>query len=130
MALSPKFTKPDSCTGCDLYGRGLGYAPADGPVGARLTFLAEALGAQEVIAGRPLVGAAGGVHTRVLARAGIPRDVTRADNCVRCMPTGMWFDEKAPWYYPALTHCAQYRGQTLAAIPQDGVLVTYGAVAL
>jgi uracil-DNA glycosylase family 4 len=128
--MNPKFAKPPGCVDCTLEHRGLGYVPADGPPGAHLTFLAEALGAEEVITGKPLMGAAGGAHTRILYRAGIARESTVADNCIRCMPPGMWFDEKAPWYYPALSHCAQYRGATLAAVPRDAVVVTLGGVAL
>lgn len=92
--------------------------------------MAEALGPEEVIGGRPLIGAAGGVHTRLLFRAGISREHTRASNVISCMPPGMWFDEKAPWYYTALSHCAVHRDPVLRAIPDNGVLVTLGATAL
>jgi uracil-DNA glycosylase family 4 len=95
-----------------------------------VTFLAEALGPEEVVVGRPLQGAAGGVHSRLLTRAGLSREQTRADNVIRCMPPGMWFDEKAPYYYPALSHCAAYRDDTLRQVPDNAVVVTYGAVAL
>ena len=128
--MQPRLAKPPGCAGCILERQGFGYAPADGPIGARLTFLAESLGGDEAIHGKPLIGAAGGVHSRVLARAGIAREQTRADNCCRCQPPGNWFDEKASWYYPALAHCAQYRAQTLAQVPDNGVVVTYGATAL
>ncbi len=130
MALSPKLQKPSACAGCELERRGHGYASVDGPLHARLTFIAEALGAEEAILGRPLMGAAGGVHTRILTRAGISRDLTRADNCCRCMPPQMWFDEKAPWFYPALSHCRQYLQTTLDQVPSDAVVVTLGATAL
>lgn len=127
--MQPKYPKPAACEGCELQFKGFGFAPDDGPV-SRLNFLAEALGPEEAFHGRPLVGAAGGVHTRLLARAGIARESTRADNCIRCMPPGMWFDEDAPYYYAALNHCAFYRSQSFQKIPDNGVLVTYGAVAL
>jgi uracil-DNA glycosylase family 4 len=135
--MQPKFQKPTSgpngsvgCTGCDLERRGSGYAPVDGPADARLIFIAEALGPEEVIVGRPLMGAAGGVHSRILHRAGISRELTRADNCCRCMPPGMWFDEKASWFYPALSHCRGYLQSTLDRVPDNGVVVTLGGVAL
>lgn len=128
--MQPKYAKPSGCSGCELERRGIGYVPASGPRGARLSFIAEAAGPEEVIVGSPLVGGAGGVHTRVLHRAGISRDLTLADNCIRCMPLGMWFDERAPWFYPALSWCAQYRQQTLAAVPDNGVVVALGGVAL
>jgi uracil-DNA glycosylase family 4 len=128
--MNPKYPKPSQCAGCDLEHRGTGFAPPDGPLGARLQFMAEALGPEEVIGGRPLIGAAGGVHTRILYRAGISREHTRAFNTVQCMPPGMWFDEKAPWYYTAMSHCAVHRQPLIAAIPDNGVLVTLGATAL
>ena len=130
MALSPKLQKPSGCDTCELSRKGLGYAPVDGPANARVTFIAEALGAEEAIMGRPLMGAAGGVHTRILTRAGISRDLTRADNTCRCMPPGMWFDEKAPWYYPALSSCRQYLQPTLDSVPDNAVVVTLGGTAL
>jgi uracil-DNA glycosylase family 4 len=128
--VNPKYPKPAACIGCDLAQRGWGYAPADGPTGARLNFIAEALGPEEAIHGRPLVGAAGGVHTRLLTRAGINRDQTKADNVIRCMPPQMWFDEQAPWYYPAMSHCGVYRSETLRQVPDNTVVVAYGATSL
>lgn len=128
--MNPRYQKPQDCAGCDLALRGTGYVPASGPASARLTFIAEAGGPEEVIVGAPLVGGAGGVHTRILHRAGITRDLTAADNVIRCMPPGMWFDEKAPWFYPAISHCSIYRAQTLARVPRDGVVVALGGVAL
>lgn len=128
--MQPRLPKPAACDTCILARKGFGYAPDDGPRTARLNFLAEALGGDEAILGRPLVGAAGGVHSRLLVRAGITREHTRADNTIRCQPPGNWFDEQAPWYYPAMTHCAGYRAESLAAIPDNGALVTYGATAL
>jgi uracil-DNA glycosylase family 4 len=128
--MNPKYVKPATCAGCDLALRGNGYVPGDGPLSSRLVFIAEAAGPEEVIVGQPLVGAAGGTHTRLLHRAGIDRGLTRADNTIRCMPPGMWFDDKAPWFYPAMNSCSQYRTPSLAAVPDDAVVVTLGGVAL
>lgn len=128
--MQPRYPKPSACDGCELAQRGIGFAPPDGPASARLHFMAEALGPEEAIGGRPLIGAAGGVHTRILYRAGIERDHTRAFNVIQCMPPGLWFDEKAPWFYGALTHCAVHRQPALDAIPDNAVLVTLGATAL
>jgi len=128
--LLPRFQKPAGCADCVLERQGTGYAPVDGPLGSRITFVAEALGEDETFSGRPLTGAAGGVHTRVCMRAGITREMTRADNCCRCRPPNNWFDEQASWYYPALTHCRQYLNQTLAQVPENSVVVPLGATAL
>jgi uracil-DNA glycosylase family 4 len=128
--VNPRYVKGENCRGCDLALRGTGFVPADGPPSARLVFMAEAAGAEEVIVGKGLVGAAGGVHTRILHRAGIAREQTRTANTIQCMPPGMWFDDKAPWFYPALGHCSIYRAQTLRDVPDDGVVVALGGVAL
>jgi uracil-DNA glycosylase family 4 len=128
--MQPKFQKGEPCRACELERRGLGFVPADGPLGARLSFFAESPGPDEVIVGRNLIGAAGGTHTRILHRAGIARDLTRTANIIQCSPPGMWFDEKAPWYYPAISHCAVYRSQTLQAVPRDGVVVALGGTAM
>ena len=108
---------------------GVGYAPRSGPLTARLTFIAEALGENEVIKGEPLVGSAGGVHDRILRRAGVLREATGADNCIRCRPPKNWL-VGAPWEHAALNHCRQYLNLTLAAVPDDSVVVPLGATAL
>lgn len=64
---------------------------------------------------------------RLLNMLGWAREALRIHNVISCHPPEDWFDEKAPWYYPALNHCP-YLGQTL----DEGhkVVVTMGATAL
>ena len=123
-----KLSKPPECAGCALEVRGQGYVPGEGPAGSPIAFVAESAGVVEVLTGRPLVGDAGGMFTRLLTMLGWKREAFRLDNCIRCQPPGDWFDERAPWYYQALAHCQYSEKETLAAGSQ--VIVTMGATAL
>lgn len=130
MSMQAKYQKPAGCVGCALEQLGTGYVPDSGPSTSRLVFVGEAAGPEEAVTGVPFHGAAGGVLSRVLHRAGVQRDFVRIDNSCRCYPPNMWFDSKAPWYYAALSQCGQYLNETLAQVPKDGVVVTLGATAL
>lgn len=48
--------------------------------------IAEAPGAEEAIAGEPLVGGSGKVFNRLLQKAGIDRDGLTISNCISCQP--------------------------------------------
>lgn len=109
---------------------GYGYAPYHGPDTTSLLFIAEALGADEATHGQPLIGAAGGVHTRILRRANMDRDQCGHDNCVRCRPPENWL-VGAPWADAALAHCRQaYLSPTLNRLTPNGVIVPLGLTAL
>jgi uracil-DNA glycosylase family 4 len=124
----PKYSKPAECAGCTLAERGTGYVPGEGPVGSPIAFLAESAGVVEQLTGRPLVGDAGGMFTRLLSLLGWKREAFRLDNCIRCQPPGDWFDERAPWYYGALAHCQYSERETLSQ--GSKVVVTMGGTAL
>ncbi len=128
--MQPKYPKPPACTGCALALTGYGYAPYHGPDITRVFFLAEALGAEEATHGQPLIGAAGGVHTRILRRASMDREACGHDNIIRCRPPENWL-VGAPWEADATAHCRQaYLAQTLNRLVPDGVLVPLGLTAL
>lgn len=118
---------PPGCRGCALDERGSGFAPADGPEGSWLLLVGEALGYTEALTGRPFMGDAGGMLTRLLNLLGWQRDALRIHNVVSCHPPGDWFDERAPWYYPAMAHCP-YLEATLAE--RHPVVVPMGMSAL
>jgi uracil-DNA glycosylase family 4 len=105
----PKFTHPPGCTGCVLDTRGEGWAPADGPADSWLLLVGESLGVVEAMTGRPFMGDAGGMLTRLLNLLGWSRDAIRIHNVISCHPPGDWFDERAPWYYAAMGHCPYLR---------------------
>ena len=123
----PRLAKPPACQGCTLEHKGAGYAPADGPPRSWLLLVGEALGAVEVLTGRPFMGDAGGMLARLLKLLGWTREAIRIDNVIRCQPPGDWFDERAPWYHGALAHCP-YLASSLDDQPQ--VVVTMGSTAL
>ena len=122
----PLLTKPPACIGCSLETRGEGFAPADGPIGAWLLLVGEGLGKVEALTGRPFMGDAGGMLTRLLNLLGWTRDAIRIHNVINCHPPGDWL-EGAPWYHAAVNHC-RYLDATLAEGPK--VVVTVGGVAL
>jgi uracil-DNA glycosylase family 4 len=123
----PILQKPSACSGCALADKGEGYVPADGPLGSPIAFVAESAGKVEVLTGRPMMGDAGGMLQRLFNLLGWDRAAYRIDNTIRCRPPGDWFDERAPWFYPAITHC-KYVEETLAG--GSHVIVTLGGTAL
>lgn len=126
---NPRFTKPVYCSNCVLEHKGFGFAPPSGPVGARLTFVGEALGYEEAIAGEPFYGSAGGVLSRICHRAGIPRAHCRIANVVSCRPPQDWL-AGSPWEHAAVAQCRQYLLPVLDSVPDGGCVVTLGATAL
>jgi len=123
----PRLAHPEGCRGCVLDERGEGFAPADGPANSWLLLVGEALGVVEVLTGRPFMGDAGGMLRRLLNLLGWKREALRVHNVVSCHPPNDWFDERAPWYYPAMNHCP-YLEQSFQDGPQ--VVVTMGQTAL
>jgi uracil-DNA glycosylase family 4 len=124
----PILAKPQACRDCALEQRGEGYIPGEGPLGADLTFVGESGGKIEALTGRPFMGDAGGMLTRLLNLLGWMRAAIRIDNCCRCHPPGDWFDERAPWYHAALAHCQYLEKETLSRAGK--VVVTLGGTAL
>lgn len=128
-AQNPRYQKPSGCSGCSLATAGFGFAIPSGPVGSRLTFVGEALGWEEAIAGEPFYGSAGGVLSRVLHRAGIARPNVRTANTISCRPPGDYL-VGAPWEHHAIASCRQYLQPVLDAVPTDAVVVPLGGTAL
>jgi uracil-DNA glycosylase family 4 len=117
-------SKPITCTGCPLDSKGIGYAPASGPIEAEILIVGEALGRVEAAVGRPFSGPSGDLLDKILHRTRIDRQNVRVDNCVRCQPPNDWLDG-APWEAGAILHCSQYLGQTLAE--KSRVVISLGA---
>jgi uracil-DNA glycosylase family 4 len=119
--------KPSTCSGCVLEARGKGYVPADGPVGAPILLVGEAAGYDEIATGRPFVGAAGSMLTKILRMNGYLREDFRIDNTVRCAPPELAL-EGTSYAASAISHCSPYLDQTLSEGPK--VVVPLGSVAL
>lgn len=76
--------KPPGCLGCPLDEKGSGFVSPEGPEGAAILFVGEAPGFDEVAIGRPFVGAAGSMFSRLLRMAGIEREAVRVGNAIQC----------------------------------------------
>lgn len=101
--------------------------PPDGPEKAPLLFVGEAPGYDEIAGGKPFIGAAGSMFTRLLRMAGLEREAVRVGNTVNCVPPKMWL-LGAPWYHGATHHCRQFTQPLL----DEGspVIVPVGAAAI
>lgn len=121
----PPATKPSGCFACPLEHTGAGYVPGSGPSGSPLVFLGEAPGYDEVSIGQPFVGAAGGMHSRILHKNGLTREQYRHENVLRCCPPG--FEVHKSWAEAAAGQCSQYRTPGLSQSP---VIVALGATAI
>jgi len=89
------YGKPDGCRACGLF-REPGIVQGSGNRSARILFVAEAPGAEEVSdwrirtgRTRPLVGGAGRLLSKLLEHSGLDRDRDMfVSNCVKCRPPG------------------------------------------
>ncbi|HIQ24186.1 MAG TPA: uracil-DNA glycosylase [Pyrodictium delaneyi] len=77
-----------SCTKCRLYKTRRNPVPGEGPITARVMVVGEAPGRNEDLQGRPFVGAAGQLLTRLLELAGLRREEVYITNIVKCRPPG------------------------------------------
>ncbi len=74
------------CTRCPLHAHRRRACPGEGPARAAVMIVGEAPGWQEDRDGRPFVGAAGQLLTRLLADCGIDRGSVYITNTVKCLP--------------------------------------------
>lgn len=121
-----KNQQPETCTGCPLYGRGIGFVPdKSSGISPALILIGEAPGKNEVAQGIPFVGQAGFVLTNWLLRA-VPDLQYLADsgriyfgNTLRCLPpatNGRNYpvgDERKL----AESHCRQYDAWQESKVP-------------
>lgn len=77
-----------SCTACPLWQSRTRGVPGEGNPGADLMFVGEGPGAEEDLAGRPFVGAAGQLLDRILEAIDLTRDDVYIANIVKCRPPG------------------------------------------
>lgn len=123
-----RFPKPNAydapCFGCPLERAGAGYVPGEGPIGAPV-LLVEQPGYDEVAIGRPMVGSAGAMLSRVLRRTFRTREQFRLEYTYRCVPPGGTVGRHIA--QDAAAHCAHYASPALAAAP---VIVAMGATAI
>ena len=76
----------DGCTACRLHETRTHAVPGDGPVTARIMAVGEAPGEKEDQTGRPFVGAAGRLLTKLLGSIGLDRHDIYICNVLKCRP--------------------------------------------
>ncbi len=77
-----------ACTACPLSRTRIQAVPGDGPVTARIMAVGEAPGEKEDQSGRPFVGAAGQLLTKLLVSVGLERSDLYICNVLKCRPPG------------------------------------------
>lgn len=120
-----KLEKPAGCSGCTLHHNGVGFVPPHGPATAPIHLLGAHAGYDEAALGQPMIGAAGGMLTRLLNASGWTREQFSIGNVLYCCPPGA--EIKKAQFLPAASYCSQYRDARLA---QHKVLVALGGQAI
>ncbi|MDJ0836254.1 MAG: uracil-DNA glycosylase [Acidobacteriota bacterium] len=77
-----------SCESCALGTTRRKFVFGEGPHNARLMFVGEAPGEDEDVTGRPFVGAAGKLLTRIIEAMNLSRNEVFITNVVKCRPAG------------------------------------------
>lgn len=121
--LASLFEEIQGCCLCGLhqYRRNIVYG--EGNDKARLVFVGEGPGEEEDIQGRPFVGPAGQLLTRIIKAMGLQRQEVYIANVVKCRPPGNRIPNS-----DEIESCRRFlEGQLRAISPQ--VICTLGAVA-
>jgi DNA polymerase len=91
------------CTKCRLCESRTRTVPGEGPSEARLVVIGEGPGRVEDETGRPFVGAAGELLTKILGAIALPREQVFICNVVKCRPP-----ENRPPQYDEIAACLPY----------------------
>ena len=76
----------EDCRACGLRAGSTRVVPGEGDLSAKLMFIGEGPGADEDRTGRPFVGRAGELLTRMIAAIGMDRSEVYICNAVKCRP--------------------------------------------
>ncbi|HXZ98963.1 MAG TPA: uracil-DNA glycosylase [Candidatus Binatia bacterium] len=106
------------CTACPLHARRTQAVPGTGPATARIMAVGEGPGETEDRLGKPFVGAAGNVLTRLLESIGLRRDDIYITNVVKCRPPGNRDPEPAE-----MDACSAFLDAQVEIIDPDVILV-------
>jgi len=113
----------EACTRCPLYKTATHGVPGEGDPKARLVCVGEAPGANEDETGRPFVGQAGGLLTKILAAVDLTREEVFITNVVKHRPPGN--RNPAPGEIEA---CSPYLVRQLELI-KPKVIIAFGTFA-
>jgi len=111
------------CQKCALSQRRKNAVPGEGNFGAELMFVGEAPGHDEDIQGRPFVGRAGQLLTKIINAMEFKREDVYITNVVKCRPP----DNRNP-HREEIEKCQKYLLEQLEMI-KPRVIVTLGKVA-
>lgn len=76
-----------ACVKCRLSTTRQFAVPGEGPLGAEFMFLGQGPGREEDKTGRPFIGRAGKLLTKLLESAGLDREKVFITSAVKCLPT-------------------------------------------
>jgi len=117
-ALAALHDRINICTSCRLHETRTRAVPGDGPVTARIMAIGEAPGENEDRTGRPFVGAAGQLLTRLLQSIGLDRQDIYICNVLKCRPPGNRDPEP-----DEVSSCAHFLDEQVALIRPDVILL-------
>ncbi len=117
-ALAALHGRIEACTVCPLHATRTRAVPGDGPVTARIMAVGEAPGENEDRTGRPFVGAAGQLLTRLLQSIGLDREDIYICNVLKCRPPGNRDPEP-----DEVSSCAHFLDEQVALIRPDVILL-------
>ena len=112
-----------SCQKCPLYQGRKNAVPGEGNLGTELMFVGEAPGRDEDMQGRPFVGRAGQLLTKIIQAMKFKREEVYITNIVKCRPP----ENRTP-HKQEIEMCQDYLREQIRMI-KPKVIVTLGKVA-
>src|SRR5207237_7959864 len=114
----------DQCTRCRLCEGRRHTVPGEGPDDARLVVVGEGPGRVEDETGRPFVGQAGELLTKILAAIDLPRERVFICNVVKCRPP----ENRVP-QYDEIAACVPYLFRQIELLKPAVILAMGGTAA-
>src|SRR5438105_548528 len=106
------------CTACPLHATRIQAVPGYGPVTARIMAVGEGPGETEDREGKPFVGAAGQLLTRLLESVGLDRRDIYITNIIKCRPPGNRDPEQTE-----VDTCSHFLDEQIEMLCPDLILV-------
>jgi DNA polymerase len=112
------------CTKCRLCESRTRTVPGEGPADARLVVVGEGPGRTEDATGRPFVGQAGELLTKILAAIDLPREQVYICNVVKCRPP----ENRVP-QFDEVAACVPYLFRQIELVRPKVILAMGGTAA-
>lgn len=113
-----------ACRKCKLCERRTNTVPGEGPANARLVVVGEGPGRTEDETGRPFVGKAGELLTKILAAIELPREQVYICNIVKCRPP----ENRLP-QYDEIAACLPFLYRQIELVKPNVILAMGGTAA-